>query len=125
MDLGAESTERVQARPVLCLSQFGTGTKSPSVGIHGDGFTPLAGSYSAAEPYILTSASMARYVFDASNWENSRWVVPLGASGHPGSSHYSDQAETWANVALLPMLYDWEAVSLQSETHQSLLPATE
>ena len=41
----------------------------PSVGTHGDGFTPLAGSYSAAEPYILTSASMARYVFDASDWE--------------------------------------------------------
>ena len=97
----------------------------PSVGTHGDGFTPLAGSYSAAEPYIVTSASMVRYVFDTSNWDNSRWVVPLGASGHPGSPHYSDQAETWANVALLPMLYDWEAVSRQSETHQSMLPATE
>ena len=59
----------------------------PSVGTHGDGFTPLAGSYSAAEPYIVTSASMARYVFDTANWDNSRWVVPLGASGHPGSPH--------------------------------------
>jgi penicillin amidase len=97
----------------------------PSVGTHGDGFTPLAGSYSAAEPYIVTSASMARYVFDTSNWDNSRWVVPLGASGHPGSPHYSDQTDTWANVALLPMLYDWESVSLQYETRQSLLPGTE
>ena len=94
----------------------------PSVAAHGDGFTPLAGSYSTAEPYIITSASMARYVFDASNWDNSRWVVPLGASGHPGSLHYSDQAETWADVSLIPMFYDWNVVSREAETRQFLCP---
>lgn len=93
-----------------------------SVGAHGDGFTPLAGSYSAAEAYLITSASMARYVFDTSNWDNSRWVVPLGASGHPGSPHYSDQAETWADVSLIPMLYDWNVVSTEAETKQFLCP---
>ncbi len=105
--------------------KFAETLNPPSVGAHGDGFTPLAGSYSAGEPYVITSASMARYVFDASNWDNSRWVVPLGASGHPGSPHYSDQAETWASVSLVRMLYDWETVSRESETHQSLLPMTE
>lgn len=94
----------------------------PPVAAHGDGFTPLAGSYSTAEPYLITSASMARYVFDASNWDNSRWVVPLGASGHPGSSHYSDQADTWADVNLVPMLYDWDAISREAETQQFLRP---
>ena len=94
----------------------------PSMPAHGDGFTPLAGSYSTAEPYLVTSASMARYVFDASNWDNSRWVVPLGASGHPGSPHYSDQAETWADVNLIPMLYDWNVVSGEAETEQLLRP---
>ncbi len=94
----------------------------PSVAAHGDGLTPLAGSYSTAEPYIITSASMARYVFDASNWDNSRWVVPLGASGHPGSLHYSDQAETWADVSLIPMFYDWNVVSREAETRQFLWP---
>ena len=94
----------------------------PSVGAHGDGFTPLAGSYSASDPYFITSASMARYVFDASNWDNSRWIVPLGASGHPGSLHYSDQSEAWADISLIPMLYDWEAISEEPETLQSLHP---
>ena len=118
---------RTSPRHALSASfpNLARGLNPPSVRTHGDGFTPLAGPYSAAEPYIVTSASMARYVFDTSNWDNSRWVVPLGASGHPGSPHYSDQTDTWANVALLPMLYDWESVSLQYETRQSLLPGTE
>lgn len=94
----------------------------PSMPAHGDGFTPLAGSYSTAEPFLITSASMARYVFDASNWDNSRWVVPLGASGHPGSPHYFDQAETWADVNLIPMLYDWNLVVGEAETQQLLRP---
>lgn len=91
-----------------------------SVAAHGDGFTPLAGSYSSAEPYLVTSASMARYIFDASNWDNSLWVAPLGASGHPGSLHYSDQAHAWADVNLIPMLYDWNVISGEAETKQSL-----
>ena len=94
----------------------------PSVAAHGDGFTPLAGSYSTAEPYLITSASMARYVFDASDWENSRWVVPLGASGHPGSPHYSDQANTWADVNLVPMLYGWNMIPVEAEAKQDLRP---
>ena len=94
----------------------------PSLGVHGDGFTPLAGSYSLAEPYVISSASMARYVFDASDWDNSRWVVPLGASGHPGSGHYSDQSRTWADVELNPMLYSWARIERESATKQSLIP---
>ena len=101
---------------------FSTQLNPPSVAAHGDGFTPLAGSYSNAEPYLITSASMARYVFDSSNWDNSRWIVPLGASGHPGSPHYSDQADFWADVKLVPMLYDWNVISRESETVQSLRP---
>ena len=94
----------------------------PSVAAHGDGFTPLAGSYSTAEPYLITSASMARYVFDSSNWDNSRWIVPLGASGHPGSPHCSDQAEAWADASLVPMIYDWNVISIEAETQQVLCP---
>ena len=94
----------------------------PAVAAHGDGFTPLAGSYSTMEPYLITSASMARYVFDASSWDNSRWVAPLGASGHPGSPHYSDQADIWADVSLIPMFYDWDVISGEAETKQQLHP---
>ena len=106
----------------IAFPDFAKKLNPPSVGAHGDGFTPLAGSYSAAEPYLISSASMARYVFDSSNWDNSRWIVPLGASGRPGTPHYSDQAETWAEVNLIPMLYDWNTISNESETRQILRP---
>jgi penicillin amidase len=64
--------------------------------------------------------SVARYVFDTNDWNNSRWIVPLGASGHPGSPHYADQAPIWAEVAMLPMLYDWDRIKDESESHQVL-----
>ena len=65
---------------------------------------------------------MARYSYDPSNWENSLWVVPLGSSGHPGSPHYSDQSETWRQVKMVPMGYDWEGIKASSETEQTLNP---
>ncbi len=92
----------------------------PSVPMGGDGDTPQAASYPHAEPFVVNGTSVARYVFDTSNWDNSRWVVPLGASGHPGSPHYADQAQAWAEVRLLPMTYSWEKVLAEAESHQRL-----
>ena len=71
----------------------------------------------------MGSTSVARFVFDLSDWQRSAWVVPLGASGHPGSPHYADQAATWAAVQLYPMLYDWEQIRAQAETQQRLEPS--
>jgi len=50
----------------------------------------------------------------------SRWTVPLGASGHPGSAHYADQTSIWAEVDLIPMTYQWDAIEAEAESHQSL-----
>ena len=49
------------------------------------GLVPAAG-------FDLSLTSVARYVFDLADWERSAWIVPLGASGHPGSAHYADQS---------------------------------
>ena len=95
----------------------------PSVPVGGDADTPQQGAYAPARPFALISTSVARYVYDLADWGNSRWVVPLGSSGHPGSPHYADQMERWANVELYPMLYDWGAIRAQAETAQRLLPA--
>ena len=95
----------------------------PSVPVGGDADTPQQGAYAPARPFALISTSVARYVYDLADWGNSRWVVPLGSSGHPGSPHYADQMERWANVELYPMLYDWGAIRAQAETTQRLLPA--
>ena len=95
----------------------------PSFTMDGDADTPLAASYAMAEPFTVMGMSVARYVFDLSDWDNSRWIVPLGSSGHPGSPHYADQAAIWANVDLIPMLYDWTRLEQQAESRQELKPA--
>jgi penicillin amidase len=92
----------------------------PAVPLGGDFDTPLAGSYTPGGPYTISGTSLARYVFDTADWDNSRWIVPLGASGHPGSVHYADQTPIWAKVDLIPMTYTWDAIKVGAESHQRL-----
>ena len=66
--------------------------------------------------------SVNRYVHDPSDWRNSRWIVPLGASGHPGSPHFADQARLWADVETIPQLWDWEDIVDAAESRQKLVP---
>ena len=94
----------------------------PSIPIHGDGDTPLAGSSSFNNKFVATGMSVNRYIHDPADWTNSLWIVPLGASGHPGSPHYADQAQTWADVEYIPQLWDWNQIVLVSESHQQLIP---
>ena len=88
----------------------------------GDGDTVQAADFLPAAGFELTLTSVARYVFDVGDWERSAWIVPLGASGHPGSPHYADQAADWAAVRLRPMRYDWARVAAEAESDQRLEP---
>ena len=120
--------ERVhRARPMHNLSaafpELAKLLNPPAIPTSGDGDTPLQGGYSPAAPATVTSLSVARYSYDPSNWENSLWLVPLGSSGHPGSPHYSDQSETWRQVKMIPMGYDWDRIEASCETEQTLEPA--
>ena len=92
------------------------------ISMGGDGDTPYAAGYSPGRPFDVTLLSVVRYIFDTSDWENSCWVVPLGASGHPGSPHYSDQASIWGRLDLVPMRYSWDRVKTEAESHQTLGP---
>ncbi len=94
----------------------------PPIPHSGDGDTPLQGGYSPATFATVTSLSVARYSYDTANWDDSLWVVPLGSSGHPGSPHYHDQSEMWRKVEMAPMRWDWDAITADSETHQTLEP---
>jgi penicillin amidase len=96
----------------------------PSLPTGGDGDTVQAADF-VATGYELTLTSVARYAFDLGDWERSAWIVPLGASGHPGSPHYADQARDWAAVRLRPMRYDWTRIAADAETHQRLEPAAD
>ncbi len=94
----------------------------PSVPMGGDGDTPQAGSYSPGDQFVMTSMSVSRYAFDLADWEGSRWVVPLGSSGHPGSAHYADQAPVWQQVTMLPMTYNWDTLASEAESCQTVQP---
>ena len=116
-----------QARPAHTLSasrrDLADLLDPPPIPSSGDGDTPLAGGYAAANFATVISLSVARYSYDTADWENSLWVVPLGASGHPGSPHYHDQSEAWRKVEMIPMEYDWAGIADNSETQQHLEPA--
>ena len=92
----------------------------PSVSMSGDGDTPLAGSYPPLHFADIGGLSVARYAFDLSNWDHSLWSVPLGSSGNPGSEHYHDQTDTWSQVKMSAMTYDWDKIIAEAESHQVL-----
>jgi penicillin amidase len=94
--------------------------EGPPMSLSGDGDTPLSSSYSHADPFAIAGTSVARYIYDLSDWDNSRWIVPLGASGHPASEHFADQAETWSKVDSIPMTYSWDDITANAETSQKL-----
>uniref|UniRef100_UPI00099E3079 penicillin acylase family protein n=1 Tax=Streptomyces prasinopilosus TaxID=67344 RepID=UPI00099E3079 len=59
----------------------------------------------------------ARYVWDLARREDSRWVVPLGASGVPGSPHHRDQLPLWLAGDLVPVVTDWDALRREDVVH--------
>lgn len=94
----------------------------PQVAAGGGGDTPLAGSFALHGSFTVEAASVARYVHDPADWARSRWIVPLGASGHPGSPHYADQQKDWAAVATIPQLWDRAVIHDRAESAQYLQP---
>ncbi len=95
----------------------------PRVSTGGDGDTPWAGSYPPSDFATVGGMSVFRYAYDPADWERSLWAVPLGASGHPGSPHYADQAQMWSAVRMAPMMYDWNRIAENAETEQTLKAA--
>ena len=95
----------------------------PQLPAGGDGDTPQQGGSWTPDRFVLTSLSVNRYIHDPADWRRSRWIVPLGASGHPGSPHYADQAPLWADVETVPQLWEWDDIEAAAETRQQLMPA--
>ncbi|MEV7224689.1 penicillin acylase family protein [Streptomyces sp. NPDC093681] len=57
----------------------------------------------------------ARYVWDLADRDNSRWVVPHGASGVPGSPHHRDQQPLWLAGELTPVITDFTRLTKESD----------
>ena len=91
-----------------------------SLPIGGDGDTVWANGLVAPLGPRATYGALARYAFDVGAWENSRWSVFLGCSGHPASRHYASQHANWAACAMTPMRYDWAVITACAEAVQVL-----
>ncbi len=96
------------------------GLDPPSVAYPGGDDTVQATYYDGltADGIPIVSASVARYVFDLADWDDSAWIVPLGGSGDPRSPHYADQLGTWAATRLLPMTYSWERIEQRATSRE-------
>lgn len=93
----------------------------PRIAVPGDGDTPFVAAWRTGQDFDVTIGPVNRYIYDPAQWENSRWIVPLGASGHPGSVHYADQQQLWANAETNPQLWNWDAIGEACESEQELL----
>jgi penicillin G amidase len=91
--------------------------------VGGDNDTVFATGYIARLGMRVTYASLCRYVFDVGAWDNCKWIVFHGSSGHTESPWYDNQNATWAAGEMVPMLYDWAKIEALTATHQQLLPS--
>jgi len=89
----------------------------------GEWDTVWAAAHPAGYGFGVTTASVARYVFDLGDWDRSAWVVPLGASGDATSPHFADQQAAWAAGELVPMRYGRDGIEAHAESTTTLRPA--
>ncbi|GAC1447002.1 MAG: penicillin acylase family protein [Ktedonobacterales bacterium] len=70
-----------------------------------------SGGFSADPPnYDQGSIPSMREIIDLSNFDHSLWVIPVGQSGQPYSSHWSDLLPLWDAGDYQSMVYSTEAI---------------
>jgi penicillin amidase len=103
-----------QARPRHPLGVVGPEAASvldpPGVAMCGEWDTVMCAAHPAGHGYGVSTTSVARYVFDLADWEQSAWIVPLGSSGDSSSPHFADQQAAWSRGELVPMRYGWDGI---------------
>ncbi|MES5819032.1 penicillin acylase family protein [Streptomyces sp. RG80] len=87
----------------------------PGPGLSGDHDCVLCTSAVPGLTDLAARGPAARYVWDLARREDSRWVVPFGASGVPGSPHHRDQLPLWLVGDLVPVVTDFEQLSKESD----------
>lgn len=103
------------------------GADPPTVAYGGDADTLQASGTLVTDDGIggglrSRTGSVARYVFDPADWDQCRWVLPLGADGEPDRPHFADQQAAWAEGRLFPAPYSPAAVDAAISARLDLLP---
>ncbi|MFJ3137092.1 penicillin acylase family protein [Streptomyces sp. NPDC086843] len=84
-------------------------------GLSGDHDCVLCTSAVPGITDLAARGPAARYVWDLARREDSRWVVPHGASGRPGSPHHRDQQPLWLAGDLAPVVTDWAQLTKETD----------
>ncbi|MEV3852973.1 GNAT family N-acetyltransferase [Streptomyces sp. NPDC050095] len=83
-------------------------------GLDGDHDCVLATSSVPGLTDLSARGPSARYAWDLARRDDSRWVVPLGASGVPGSAHHRDQLPLWLRGELAPVVTDFTLLTKEN-----------
>jgi len=110
--------------PSHALEQFGLehDRTAPDTGLSGDQDCVLAAG-SLPDTSASIRGPVARYVWDLSGDGQSRWVVPLGASGRTESTHHHDQHRLWATGGFVPVVSAWDELTEETQPEGRRGPA--
>jgi penicillin amidase len=92
----------------------------PSVERGGDGNTVLATS---GPGFRQNHGASFREILDVSDWDRSMATNVPGQSGQPGSKHYGDLLQLWAEGKYFPLLYSEQKVEAMAKQRLTLEPA--
>ncbi|MTK02204.1 penicillin acylase family protein [Micromonospora sp. CP22] len=81
----------------------------PGPALAGDHDCVLATSSVPGVTDLCLRGPTARYVWDLARREDSRWVVPLGATG--AGPHRDDQLPLWVDGELITVTCDWDRLT--------------
>jgi penicillin G amidase len=62
--------------------------------------------YKRKNPYEATLSQSYRGIFDLSDLDNSRYVIPTGQSGNPLSKHFDDMQPLWRDMKYIKIATD-------------------
>lgn len=84
--------------------------------VNATGWDASSGSFN------VTSGPSMRMVVDLADLDRSTWVVVTGTSGHPASSHYTDQLDRWAAGETFTWPFSEAAVTAAGKDTLTLTP---
>ncbi len=92
--------------------------------VGGSNSTVNVGSWSPANgDYEVSKISSMRMVVDLADVDASTWVDFTGVSGHPWSSHFGDQTETWLEGGSYRWAFTDDAIDGSTVNTMKLTPA--
>ena len=89
----------------------------------GDEQTVNNAGFEGDGPFAVYVVPSWRAVYDLSDLDASRGILPTGQSGNPASPHWNDQTEAWAAGDLRPLPFTRAAVEEAATERLALVPA--